>query len=239
MRGSIFILFCLISSTCFGQDRTSDLVNALVRDLELPDSANYYLVENSLWSLKITDTLIFNFPKRELYSKNPDLPDMLLGQIETNEVNWKNYNLNSATLITEKQGNQIIKSIKDVIFVDQDISNDELETLNKGLNLGTFIVKRKKNCSDKELWSQVEKAWNEIPQWKKLYYCISAPVFSKNYKYARVAVSKNRKCSGETIVYLYKNENNNWTKIAEFFKDSYGVWTSHVKCEDLTVFYKN
>jgi hypothetical protein len=231
----------LLFFSCFGyaQDRTSELLNTLASDVVKSSESNYFLLETNLTDYKIVDSLVFTMPVREFYIRHPDFPNFLLNTITTKNIKWNNINLKNAHLITQNQGDQITQTVKNVLFVYYDINSHDLQQKNNEIDLNTFIVKRSKSCNDEEIWNQVQQTWNDIPEWKKIYYSFSDPIFSKDYKYARVAVLEMRKCSGGATTYIYKYENNIWVQIGEYPNDGMKKVTTHIRCEDLNVRYVN
>ena len=201
-------------------------------------NCSYFLIENSLVDSKISDSLIIKFPKRDFYLKNPKFPNNLFGSIKPVKVDLKKYNLSNANFITLLQGEQITNP-HNVLFVDIAINDEELLKTNREIDLNTFIVKRDMKWDDYEVRSQVKKTWNDMPVSKKVYYSFSMPIFSKDNKYARIAVLEMGKCSGDVTTYIYRFEKNTWRQILEFHNYYIRTTTTHSNCEDLHVKYLN
>ncbi|MFT3796147.1 hypothetical protein [Flavobacterium sp.] len=239
MVKKIIYTLLLLSAITQAQDRSAQLLHAVARDVVYLEGQKYYLVENSFWNSAIEDSLKLDFPKQEIYLKNPGFPTSLLGRVTVGSTNWRNQHLDHAVYISEQQGQKITQVVKEVVFVDDNIPQEQWLKINDTLALGSFAVRKNKSWNKQQVWQELEKTWNETPIWRKMYLSISCPVFSADYRYARIAVTANQKCQGQTTICIYKNENNDWTKIAEILCGATKKVTSHVDCEDLIVQYQN
>jgi hypothetical protein len=247
MKKATFILFLIASSFSFGQkSEIENLINQIVVN-EIPNSFNfYYLVTKSLKEPEIYDS-IGKYRRRELKMMDKEFPLDLIYKKNKKEGNWANYNLKKVRYVSEEYGNRTSPPRrKNIRFVKYNINQKEYDSLIENRKPHTIIVKKKWLWSKKNIWdnkkfhNEVIIAW-EIDEEKhkeeKMYVEFSTPMFSKDKKYARISVFKNKRCNGNGFTALYQNIDGIWTHIMEYNELSSSVWVSHSRCEDISVSY--
>ncbi|MFT6416635.1 MAG: hypothetical protein ACJARZ_001986 [Dokdonia sp.] len=242
MNQSKLIFFLLVCNLCFGQKaEVEDFINQILR-LEAPENHKlFYLQEKGISNVKVYENPQ-NYQKFELYRRDNQFPFNLIGLENNVKINWSNYLIKNSRFIAKELNQDHPKLIKDVFFVKYRINESKLEKLNKNGKPHTLYVKKKWFWSKERIWKEVEKAWNEdeiVSIEEKIYFSVSHPIFSKNRKYARITISKERRCKGTQFTALYEKHNGIWSKLLEYNSIFFKRATSHVSCGDIVVSYKN
>lgn len=234
----LFYIIIVSTFNCYSQDKVNLLLNKVVSDI-IPEKYNFFfLVQESLNEKKAFDSLKIESPNDLILRRNPDLQKDLLGKVENTTVNWKDYNLNKAKYITKDLTSKFICNDYDLYFVNSKISEDSLSSINKNIGIKTLVVRKSKKWSKKRVWEEIYKVWQDnilkkVEQNK--CYELSFPIFSKDGKYARISLFEHRIGGGNSIVYIYKYENDNWKFLAEFNNYETSVIRTHVSCDQLQV----
>lgn len=250
MQKPIFIILFLASLNVYGQkSEIEDLINQIANN-EVPEDFEYYfLVPKSLEQPKIYDSLQ-NFqikesgiPGLDFPLKLNDFPLNLIYSTSEEMTNWKNYDLKNVRYVSDEYIYQTSPPrSKTVRFVKYNIDQDEYDSLMQNKKSHTLLVRKKWFWNKNRIWdnpkfhNELVKAWKideEQNVEEKVYFHFSKPVFSKNKKYARVSVFKNKRCKGRGFTAIYEKQDNGiWKKIIEYNRLVSGVISSHIKCEE-------
>lgn len=240
---TLTFIFLLITSFSFGQkSEIEELINQIAKH-EIPENFEYYfLVSKSLEHPKIYDS-IQNYQIRELRISDKDFPLNLIYKQSEETTDWKEYDLKNSKYVINEYNYQTTSppSSKNVQFVKYNINQIKYDNLIKNKKPNTLIVKKKWLWSKKRIWDEIVKVWKKDEKEnleEKMYFQFSKPIFSENKKYARVSIFKNRRCNGNGITALYKNDNGIWRKLIEFRQTASETVSTHIRCGDIIVNYE-
>lgn len=248
MQRKIFIILFLISINNFGQkSEIENLINQIANN-EIPENFEYYfIVTKSLEQPKIYDS-IQNYQIRGFRRFDKDFPENLIYKLSEDTTDWKEYDLkNTKYVINEyKYPTTSPPTSKNVRFVKYNIGQKEYDSLTQNRKPHTVIVKKKWLWTKNRIW-QNKKFHNElIKAWKldeeknkeeMVYVQFSKPIFSKDKKYARISIFKNRRCNGNGFTAIYRNDNGTWKKLIEYNQVASVVAMTHSRCEDISISY--
>lgn len=248
MRKIFFIYFLIITSCSFGQKaEIENLINQIAVN-EVPEKFEYYfLVPKSMEQPKIYDSLQ-NHRIRELGILDKEFPLNLIYEQSKENTDWKNYDLKKIKYVINEYNYQTTAPPirKNVQFVTYNIDQSKFDSLIRNKKPSILIIKKKWYWNKKRIWSN-KKFYNELVKaWKmdkkqniedKVYFQFSKPIFSKDRKYAKVSISINRRCSGDTFTALYSNDKGLWKKLIQYNHLKSVVSTTHSKCEEISIAY--
>lgn len=248
MKKTIFILFLIITSFSFGQK--SDIENLInqISNNEVPEDFKfYYLVQKSLHQPEIYDSISL-YQKTTLLRQDLNFPLELTNERNNESVNWKKYSFKKVKFVLNEYNYQTTSppTSKKVEFVRYNTDEKELERLNNNKKPHTLIIRKKWLWNKRRIWDnekfkkELVKAWNLEEKQnleEKIYFQFSKPIFSKNGKYARVSILKNRRCNGNGFTAIYKKNNGIWKKLIEYNRVVSEKMTTHTRCGDIAINY--
>lgn len=248
MKNTAFILMLLVSSLSFGQkSKIAGLINQISNN-EVPENFEYYfLVSRSLEQPKIYDS-IQNYQIIGLTMSDKDFPENLIYKQSEEITDWKEYDLKNSKYVFNKYNYQTTSppTSKNVRFVKYNIGQKEYDSLTKNREPHTLIVKKKWHWNKNRIWKNEKFHKELINAWKldeeqnkeeKIYFQFSKPIFSKDLKYARISIFKNRRCNGNGVTAIYRNDNGTWKKLIEYNQVASVVSMSHSRCGDISISY--
>ena len=248
MKKITFILFVLICSFSFGQKSEIENLITQIANNEIPENYKYYfIVSKSLEQSKIYDS-IQNYQIRELRMSDKNFPLNLIYQKNEEITNWTEYELKNSRYVHNEYNYQTTSppTSKNVRFVKYNIGQKEYNSLTKNRNPHTVIVKKKWFWSKNRIWKNEKFKEELIKAWKidekynieeKVYFRFSKPIFSKDKKYARISIFKNRRCNGNGFTALYKNDKGTWKKLIEFNQLASEKVSTHIRCGEMMINY--
>ena len=242
MKQTLFIISVLLTLNLFGQNsEIGNLINKIAKD-EVPENFEYYfLVPRSLEQPRIYDS-IRNYQIRKLKKNDINFEINLLYKEFNESVDWKDYELENVHYVLSEHINQSKPPIsKNVRFVKYNIKPRMYDSIVENKDPYTLIVKKKWYWNKNKIWvnkrfhNELVKAWNkdqEINNEENIFF-----QFSKDQRFARIAIWKNGRCKGTGFTAIYKNDNGIWKKVIEYNQLSSITTVTHSKCEEISIAY--
>tara|TARA_R110000751_G_scaffold304284_1_gene419653 strand:- start:62 stop:811 length:750 start_codon:yes stop_codon:yes gene_type:complete len=242
------LLLLLFTLHSFGQKtEVEELINQIA-EKEIPENFDYYfLVPQSIEQPHIYDTLQ-NFQIRELRMENKDFPIELIYEQSDKRTNWKKYDFKDARYVPEEYiYNTSPPTTTKVEFVRYNINQSDYDKLIVNKKPHLLIVKKKWFWNKNRIFKN-EKFRNELfkareidaerKKEEKIYFGFSIPIFSKDGKYAKISINRQKRCKGNGFTALYKKQNGTWEKLMEFNPLKFESVSTHINCEELILSYK-
>lgn len=213
-------------------------MNQIIKS-ELTESFKFcYVVPKSIEPKKFDS--ISKFQKTMLWRHHQDLPMELLYKNSKDRINWKKYNLKNIKITPE---NKLHGSwppwTKQVVFIKYNTVKSIYDSIIKHKKPHTIIVRKKWLWGKKRIWKEIRKAWKDDEKQhfeEKRYYEFSAPLFSKDRRYARISIKENKRCSSTTSTIIYnKNNNGVWKRVIQYESD----YMTRFGCQGPSVSFSN
>ncbi|WP_291967823.1 hypothetical protein [Maribacter sp.] len=245
MKNYILILSIFSVLNIFGQDSmTTSLVESVIDHNFPKDFEQYLLFKEGLEEPIINDSLQ-KYQIRELKLLDNNFPLDLIYKSNEKTIDWTNYSLKNVKYLSSNKYKRFSPPLaKSIIFVKYNISHEKYDSILRNKKRHSIVVKKKLLWNKNKIWEnkklneELVKAWEideEINEEDNIYFQISKPIFSKDYKYAKTFVFENHRCKGEGYTLLYRYHNESWKMLLRYNFVSSKIWTSHAKCGKIQI----
>lgn len=226
-KWSIYFLgvaFVFTSSVSAQHDVVEELIQQVVKD-EVPSHYAYFYLLPQSYKEKTTTEIIPLYKSEELSRNDLSIINSFSLEYPTETVDWRNYNIKKVKYPTTYPAVTRPPELGEIVFVKYNMTDDTFTNLYKNKKPHVLFVKKKwfwnkKNLrKNKKFREQLEIAMllnNKLHEEENIYFQFSKPVFSKDMKYAKVSVLKNKKSCSHGHTSVYKMVAGSWIKVMEF-----------------------